>query len=584
MPPDPVRFGDFELDSGSYELRRAGSPVRLERIPMEILLALAENPGRLMPRRELVARVWGKDHFFEEESALNTAMRKLRVALGDSVEQPRFIETVTGKGYRFVAGAALPAVRPARTLLAVLPFENLSKDSGESYLSDGVTDELTTCLGEQSPAHLGVIGRTTAIECHRRGLTVDQVGRELGVHFVVEGSVKGSAGRVRVNVRLVQVRDQAQIWAKSYSREIGDLLVWQSEVAQEIAGEVNAAMPAAALSARTRGRRVDPLAYESYLKGLHQWNKRTPPGYLRSIPFFEQAIDLDPTYALSYAGLANTFILLGIHGVRSPEDTYPKARAAARKALEIDPALPEAHAALGDVSKGFDWDWRQAESSYCEAIRENFNYALAHQWYANLLSIMERHDEAIHEAEESRRLDPLSAPAAGFVAFTLYRARRFDDALREAEKAIELNPSSAVVNWFLALIYLQLGDHGLAEKASLTALRDSNEGAMYVATLACVLARAGQPQAALEIVRTLERRSLEQYISPLDMCVAYAGFEDREASLAWLEKAVDRHVMRATEIGMPLFEVLRQDPRCQELVRLVGLAGRQRASSTGFSI
>ncbi len=588
MAGDRMRFGDFELDAHGYELRRSGTPVKLERIPMDMLLVLAASPGRLIPRQELVHRIWGKDHFFDEDSALNTAMRKLRLALGDSVEQPRVIETVTGKGYRFIASvldedgseSALSVARRNRMLLAVLPFVDLSKDPSESYLSDGVTDELITCLGEQSPEHLGVIGRTTATECHRRGLTIDQIGRELGAHFVIEGSVRGTSDRIRVNVRLIQVKDQAQVWAKSYEREIGDLLAWQWEVAREIAVEVKAAVPAGALPGRTRSRRVDPRAYESYLKGLHRWNKRTPPGYLESIALFEQSIDIDPAYPLPYTGLAHAFILLGIHGIRPPQEVYPRARAAAMKALEIDPTLAEVHAALGDASKGFDWDWREAGARFREAIRLNPNYALAHQWNANLLSILECHEEAIREAEESRHLDPLSAPAAGFVAFTLYRARRFEEALGEAERAIELSPLSPVVNWFLSLIYLHLGDYAHAREACLTAVRESNEGGMYLATLGCVLARAGQREAARDVVRALERRSTEHYVSPLDLCIANAGFESHNAALGWLDKAIDQRVMRVTELGMPLFDVLRQESKFTEFLRRVGLPERPSAFST----
>jgi len=348
--------------------------------------------------------------------------------------------------------------------------------------------------------------------------------------------------------------------------------MWQWEVASEIAGEVKTAVPAGAPSRRARSRQIDPRAYECYLKGLHHWNKRTPPGCIPAIELFEQAIDIDPAYALPYTGLADAFILLAIHGARSPQDSYPKARAAAMKALEFDPLLAEAHAALGDISKGFDWDWSQAEASYQEAIRLNSSYGLAHQWYANLLSIRERHEEAIREAEEARHLDPLSAPAAGFVAFTLYRARRFLEALREAEKAMDLNPSSPVVNWFLSLIHLHLGDYARAQQASVAALKESHEGAMFLATLGHAFGRAGQRDAALDVIRTLERRSAEQYVSPFDLCVAHSGL-DGHAALEWLEKAVAQRVMRVTELGMPLFDGLRQQTGFTELSHAVA-AGR----------
>jgi tetratricopeptide (TPR) repeat protein len=422
-----------------------------------------------------------------------------------------------------------------------------------------------------SPDRLAIIGRTTATECRRRGMTVEQIGRELGAQFVIEGSVRGSPERVRINVRLVQVGDQVQIWAKSYEREIGDLLAWQWDVAREIAGEVKTAVPDAAPSRRARSSRVDPRAYEYYLKGLHCWNKRTPPGCIQAIALFQQAIDIDPAYPLPYTGLADAFILLAIHGARSPQDAYPKARAAAMRALDIDPTLAEAHAAIADISKGFDWDWRQAETGYRESIRLNSNYAVAHQWFANLLSIIDRHEEAIREAEEARYLDPLSAPAAGFVAFTLYRARRFDEARREAEKALNLDPSSPVANWFLALIHLHLGDYVHAQEAAAAALKESHEGAMFLATLGHVFGRAGKRDAALDVLRTLERRSAERYVSPFDMCIVRAGLADYDASLDWLNRAVEQRVMRVTELGMPLFDGLRREAGFREVLRRIGL-------------
>jgi tetratricopeptide (TPR) repeat protein len=250
--------------------------------------------------------------------------------------------------------------------------------------------------------------------------------------------------------------------------------------------------------------------------------------------------------------------------------------------LEIDPAVAEAHVALADVSKGFDWNWHESEISFRRAIELNANSALAHHWYANLLSILERHDEAVREVGESREIDPLSAPAAGFVAFTLYRARRFDEALREARKAMELNPSSPVVNWFTGLIHLHLGDHERAKDALVTAVRESRDGAMYLATLAHVLGRAGKPDEAQEVIRSLERKSLEQYVSPLDMCIAHAGLDSHEMAIGWLEQAVAQRVMRVTELGMPLYDDLREDTRFTALLRRVGLPFRPAALSAGI--
>jgi TolB-like protein len=575
----PIWFEDFELDVSGYQLRRAGRAIKLERIPMELLMALAANPRKLLLRSELADRIWGRDHHLEDDCAINTAVRKLRAALSDNAGKPRFIETVTGKGYRFVAAirtqsrpgeTALAA--PNRTILVVLPLDDLSEPLRDSYLSDGVTEELITCLGALAPAELGVIGRTSAMECQRRGLTVRAIGRELGANLVLEGSVRRQQQRVRISVRLLQVGDQAQLWAKSYEQDLGDSLTWQCDVAREIAREVKiAAQPVAAPA---KQRRVHPGAYECYLRGRHLWNKKTPRAYAEAIPLFQEAIDLDPAYALPYAGLADTWILMGIHGLAPAGEVYPRARAAAGRALELDATLVEAHVALADISKGYDWNWVEAEAGYRQALRLNLNCAVAHQWYANLLSTLERHDEAIAEAIEARRIDPLSPAIAGFVGFTCFRARRYDEALREAENAVDMAPRLPIVNWFLGMIYSQQRQFDRAREMLARAAEESHGGAMYVAMLGHACGRAGDTTAALEALNRLESLSRDRYVSPIDFAIVHAGLGDVDRSLSWLERAVDEHVMRVTELHTPTFDKLRDEPRFRELAARLGLPAR----------
>jgi TolB-like protein len=576
----PIRFEDFELDVSAYELRRAGEAVKLERIPMELLMFLAANPGKLVLRSELVDRIWGKNHFLQDESAINTAVRKLRAALADDAEKPRFIETVTGKGYRFTAvirealskpgEGALAA--PHRTILAVLPLENLSEPPRESYLNDGVTEELITCLGGLAPARLGVIGRTSAIECQRRGLTVREIGRELGADLVLEGSVRRQQQRVRISVRLLQVSDQAQMWAKSYDQDLGDLLAWQCDVAREIVREVTSAASLASIPAPARKRQVQPQAYECYLKGRHVWNKKTPHAYAEAVSLFQQAIDLDPAYALPYVGLADTWIMMGIHGLAPSGETYPRARAAAGMALELDATLAEAHTALAEVSKGYDWNWVEAEAGYREALRLNSNYAVAHQWYANLLSTLNRHGEAIAEAEEARRIDPLAPPIAGFVGFTYFRARRYEEAAREAEKAVEMAPRLPIVNWFLGQVYVQRRQFDRALEVLSSAAAESHGGAMYVAMLGHAYGRAGNRAAALDALKQLDSLCRDRYVSPLDYSIVHVGLRDVDSALAWLERAIGERVMRVTELPTATFDDLRSEPRFRELAARAGLA------------
>jgi TolB-like protein len=574
----PIRFEEFELDVSGYELRRAGDAVKLERIPMELLMFLAANPGRLVLRSELVDRIWGKNHFLQDESAINTAVRKLRAALSDDAEKPRFIETVTGKGYRFTAAIREALSKPEaassaphRTILAVLPLENLSEPPRESYLNDGFTEELTTCLGALAPDRLGVIGRTSAMECQRRGLTVREIGRELGADLVLEGSVRRQQQRVRISVRLLQVSDQAQTWAKSYDQDLGDLLAWQCDVAREIVREVTSAASLASVPAPARKRRVQPQAYECYLKGRHVWNKKTPRAYAEAVSLFQQAIDLDPAYALPYVGLADTWIMLGIHGLAPSGETYPRALAAAGKALELDATLAEAHTALAEVSKGYDWNWVEAEAGYREALRLNANYAVAHQWYANLLSILNRHSEAIAEAEVARRIDPLAPPIAGFVGFTYFRARRYEEAAREAEKAVQMDPRLPIVNWFLGLIYAQRRQFDRALQVLSIAAAESHGAAIYVAMLGHVYGRAGDRAAALDALQQLDSLARDKYVSPLDYSIVHVGLGDVDSALAWLERAIDERVMRVTELPTATFDEVRADPRFQALAARAGL-------------
>jgi TolB-like protein/Tfp pilus assembly protein PilF len=578
LQADLICFGDFELDATGWELRRCGEIVKIERIPMELLCLLARNPGRLVLRSAVVEHIWGKDRFLDD-SAVNTAVRKLRVALADSAGQPRLIETVTGKGYRFIGRLEAP-ISPAATLvtnrivLVALPLDDLSKPAQDYSLSEGVTEELITCLGSHSPSQLAVIGRTSATECRRRGLTVREIGRSLGADFVIEGSVRRVGQSVRVSVRLLRAIDEAQVWAKSYTRQHSDLADWQYDVAVELAREVLGVIATAPAAPPPRPRPVQRAAFECYLKGRRAWDKKTPQAYLEAIALFQQAIDFDPAYALPYVGLADTWVMMGIHGLRPAGEVFPRARAAAERALEIDPSLALAHAALADVSKGYDRNWEQAEQSYHAALRLNPNYAVAHQWYANLLTILERHDEAIARVEQARRLDPLSPAIAGFVGFTYYRARMYDEALSEAQKTLDLGPPAPIVNWFLGHIYAARGEFGLAQAALSSAVEETHGGAMYLAMLAYVCGCAGDRRTGLEILARLRRSAEAGYVSPLDLCIVQIGLGDIHGALDCLGNAVDQRVMRVTELGMPTFDALRGESRFAELAAQAGLAAR----------
>jgi TolB-like protein/DNA-binding winged helix-turn-helix (wHTH) protein len=368
---EAIRFGeDFELDAASYTLRRAGRVLKLERIPMEILLFLIEQRGQLVSRQQIVERIWGEKIFLDTDNSINGAIRKIRSVLKDDAEEPRFVQTVTGKGYRFMApvesreqptteaaAAKVPqpdlvdkpgrpkrqlipgiaiglaalvvalglyvkrpklaarGAAPSRVMLAVLPFENLTGDAGQDYFSDGFTEEMITQLGRTDPAKMGVIARTSVMVYKRNPRPLDEIARKLGVEYVIEGSVRRDAGRVRITAQLIQMKDQTHVWAKEYDRDMKNLLVLQGEIAQEIAAETELALggpPKANAERRpaASGGTTSYQAYDLYLKGRYFWNKRNWEDFKRAAQYFQQAIGKDPQYARAYAGLADTYGLM----------------------------------------------------------------------------------------------------------------------------------------------------------------------------------------------------------------------------------------------------------------------------------
>ena len=451
--PDPIRLGGgFELDVRAYQLRSAGIPLKLKPITMELLLLLVERRGELVTREQIVQRIWGKDVFLDTDNSINAAISRIRQVLRDDAEQPHFIQTVTGKGYRFVAPVvegnpaavdavtAVPIIAPeplvsqticdghvpkaaaprlwpsllgifivlivglgvyfqsrsharplpssGRLMLAVLPFENLTGDVSQDYFSDGMTEEMITELGGLNPEHLGVIARTSVMSFKHNPKPLDQVGRELGVQYVLEGSVRRSADQVRVTAQLIRVQDQTHLWARQYDRELKDLLKLQSEIAGEISQEIETALG----SNRHSTPLIRPLlspqeleAHDLYLKGQYFWNKRTGEGLERAITYFEQAITKDPKYARAYAGLANSYALIGGYtGVQRPE-FVTNSKTAALRALQLDPSLPEVHTTFALVAENYNLDWQTAEKEYRRAIILNPNYSTAHHWYAENL-------------------------------------------------------------------------------------------------------------------------------------------------------------------------------------------------------
>jgi len=634
MASEPVRVqerikvgGDCELDPISYELRRSGRVLKLERIPAEILLFLVGQRGKLVSREQIVDKIWGKGVSFDTDNSINGAIRKIRHVLQDNPERPRFIQTVTGRGYRFIAAAAEPAAGPyidpplraaaieaksipvpvvpkpgarrwlillglafsliavvgtrflrsssparfrpenGRLMLAVLPFENLTGDAGQEYLSDGMTEEMITQLGRFDPQHLGVIARTSVMHYKHSQEPLKEIGRELGVQYILEGSVRRDSERVRITAQLIQTKDQTHLWAQEYDRELKDLLVIQREIAREISDEIPTALgnheSTSPISQPSFPQTYE--AYDLYLKGQYFWNKRTVEGFQRAIDYFQQATAKDPNYARAYAGLADSYALLGGYSMAPQTEFMPKARAAALRALQIDENLPEAHTALALVVQNYDWDWQNAEKEYLRAIELNPNYATAHHWYAEHLALLGRFDEALRESERARQLDPLSLIIATDKGVILYFSRQYDRAVKQFRAVLEMDPDFPRAHMIVSA-YVQ-------ERMFAEALADIGKGPWRWSDLAYVHGRSGQPVLARRALGKLEEMNRHQQMDPAAILRAHIGMGDKDQSFAWLEKGYSQHSNALTTLKVdPIYDPLRGDPRFQELMRRVGLA------------
>jgi len=620
-----IRFGeDFELDPRAYQLRRSGHPLKLERIPMEILLLLTEQRGQLVSREQIVERIWGKGVHLDTDNSINGAIRKIRQVLRDDPEQPRFIQTVTGRGYRFIAPvleaeepraggeeaqADAPQIRPqprirawftpgvalsllfvaaiavwvvwprsrtqhsaaGKVMLAVLPFQNLTGDAQQEYFSDGLTEEMIMQLGNRDPERLGVIARTSVMHYKNSQTLPNQVGRELGVQYVLAGSVRRDANAVRVAAQLIRAKDQTQIWARQYDRELQGLLTLQGEIAQEIADEIQSNLGHSRPLASAPPARTAPEyeAYDLYLKGQYFFNKRTVPGLEAAIGYFQRATARDPTYARAHAALADAYTLMAGYSPRQPKQLASQARAAARKALELDEGSPEAHTAFALIVQNHDWDWQTAEQEFRRAIELNPSYATAHHWYAEHLMWRGRFDEALQESERARQLDPLSLIIATDDGAILYFARQYDRAIERWRSVLELDPDFPRAHMIQAA-YIEKGMFAAA-LADFETMGLNPADPWYWSALAGIYGRSGQTAQARLAIDQLLQASRREPVKPELIAGAFASVGDKEQALAWLERAYAEHSGLTGLKVTPNLDLLRSDPRFQSLLRRVGL-------------
>ena len=600
-PGVAFRFGAFELDVAEKELRKHGIRVKLQGQPFLVLHRLLENPNRLVSRDELRRELWPEDTFVDFEHSLNEAVNKVRVALGDSASKPRFVETVPRHGYRFIApvemaGGIPPASAPmparkrrfaiaAAALvlaasagfvvlrstgremdirsLAVLPLENLSGDPSQEYFSDGMTDELTSKLATIDG--LRVISRTSARRYKTTDKTVREIGTELGVDALVEGSVRLADGKVRIAVKLVEVATDESLWTETYDGAAADILGIQDRVARSIARALQME-----LEARTRD--IPPAAFHAYLKGRHHWNQRTEKDFLKAIEYFNEATTLAPAYAEAYAGLADTYSLLSVYNLQRPERAMPTAKKAALEALRVDPGLAEAHASLGHILFLYDWNWAEAERELEKAIELNPSYASTYQWHGVFLIAMNRPDEALRTMRQGLELDPVSLSLNESLGWALYVARRYPEAIEQFQKALELDPGFGQALRYMGLTQLYLGKHAEALE-TLERARNALTGEPDVEwDLALAHALAGEKEEAGKMLEKLMKESGERYISPFLIASFHTGLGNFEEALDWLEKAGAERAANVVFLGVdPSFDPLRAHPRFQALLARIGL-------------
>jgi TolB-like protein/Tfp pilus assembly protein PilF len=573
--PETLRFGEFELDVAAYELRRRGRAVRLERRPMDLLILLVERRRQLVTRADIVDRLWGPGVFVDVEMGINTAVRKVRQALRDPVEAPLFVETVAGKGYRFVAevtAAAAPAAASSRVTVAVLPFENLGVDPDRQYLADGLTEETIAVLGQIDPEHIGVIARTSVRAYKRTTTALDQIGRELRVGYLVESSIRAEGARLRITSKLVRVADQVQMWAASYDSEPSSMLAFQRELSGAIAEQIRLRLSPARLSALERRQTRHPEAYDLYLRGRFFWNHLTPPTTRRAIEHYTQATRLDPDYALAWSGIADAYVASPINGDAPPREVLPRAREAAEHAVRAEPQLAEAQASLGMVLFWQDMDAPAGIAALRRAIELDPAYELAHRMLGVVLAHAGRLAEAAAPLRRARELEPLNPMSHALSSHGAFLARDYRGALPFARQAIVVDPEFWIGHFLLAQAAEQLGEDDLAFEELAHAARLSGGNSKALALRGYLLARRGRTREAREVLETLEAASGARYVPPVAMALVNAGLGDRDAAMAWLERAGDARDVHLVYLPMdPKWDALRSDARFSAFLERCGL-------------
>jgi len=644
MPAESYyNFGEFRLDVRSRVLFRSREIVPLYPKAIDVLIFLVERQGQIATKEDLLSRVWADTYV--EDGSLTRSISILRKALGDTPEGHRYILTVPKRGYRFVApvredsdGAASEAARsavpvtpslrtpeiataatarksrtlailggavavllcaaglfywssnrgrptaPSRIMIAVLPVQNLTGDPEREFISDGLTEGIIAQLGRINPERLGVIARTSAMTYKRSAKTVSQIGSELRVEYVVESSLRQSSDRLRITTQLIRVKDQTHLWSQDYDRTSRDLMTLQEEFARAIASGIRLELVAAAKQPLPSGRSMNPDAYLAYLEGRFYWNQRSVSSLERALVHLSQAIQLDPNYALAYSGLADAYCSLGVIGDVAPGEVFPRARDAAEKALQLDPALAEAHTSMAYVKFSYDWDWKAAEAEFHRAIALNPNYATAHQWYGQFLRLLGRQNDAIAEGKKSLGLDPRSLIINVEAGLPYHYLGRYDEALQHFRKALEMEPDFALAHHDIGWVLEAEGKYPEAIREFERAVQISDVAALW-SSLGHAYGMAGRREDAMKVLAKLREISKQHYVAPSYEASVYLGLGEYDKAMDLYEKSYEQRSwgMLWLKIAHNL-KPLRGTPRFERLMQKMNFPSDEPTSAAGAPI
>jgi TolB-like protein/Tfp pilus assembly protein PilF len=541
---------------------------------------LADRAGEVVTREDIERQVWGSETHVDFDLSLNYCIKQIRSALKDDAETPQFIETLPRRGYRFIASIERRerSPRKARAMLAVLPFGNLTGDPNQEYFADGMTEELIGQLGRLRPDRLGVIAFTSARRYKNTTKAIDQIGTELRIDYIIEGSVRRSGNRVRIAVQLIEVSDQTHLWAEAYNHTLDDIIIIQTDVAKRVAASLTLELLPDSTKARVPAATGDLIAYEAYLKGQYYWSKRTEEGLTKALRYFHITIERAPDYVPAHVGIADVYNISAYYSNLPPGKAYERSQLSINTALRIHPGCAEAYASLAYSKLLYEWDFAGAEKAFRHSLELNPNHAPAHYWYALYLAAMGRDDEALRQIGLALELDPLSLVINTHKGWVLYFARRYDHAAEQLLSTIEMDESFAAAHYFLGLVYLQTRQLQDAAKQFRKAAEISNNHPAPVTGLARTMAVSGSRKDALKILKEVEEMAVRRYVAPYYLAVSHLALGNRQRTMECLSRSYEERSPYMSNLRRdPELDGIRSDAAFMKLLRRAGLPSERHA-------